>query len=255
MKYALTFLLICCSLFVYPQSDTETDSETDKIDEFDAESKPSPTSELSLYFEKHLSKELIAEAGLTSKRKRLLLTFSFDENDKLTAITNAKNEKLNDEIIKAFKKYPIEKLDLEYFSPFTFYYLQILAYNNGETIINCNTVLISNSHPIFEECKNAKNSEEVKNCNQSLLANYITSNFNINIANKTGIIEAKIYVIFEITPAGTIENLKVKAPNLALELETIKIINTFPLKLYKPGYHHGKVANVKYSLPIKLVLQ
>lgn len=254
MRNFLTFLFVCCSYIAYSQSypDDESETENNKLSTFEEEAKPSLDSELSIYFEKHLSKELIAKSGLTSKRKRLMLTFSFDDKDKLIASTNTKNKSLNDEIIKAFKNYPKEKLVLEYFSPFTFYNLQILEFENGENSIKCNSVLISNSYPIFMECKNSKNSQEVKDCNQSLLANYIAKNFNTNIAKKTGISEAKIYAMFKIAPSGEIEDVKVKAPNPSLELETIKIINTFPFTLYKPGHHHGKPSLIKYSLPIRL---
>ena len=179
MKNLRAFLILFSFYVSYSQSNSVVGSENEnnKIDIFEEESKPSVDSELSLYFEKKLSKELIADAGLTQKRKRLILTFSFDENDKLIASTNAKSKRLNNEIIKAFKKYPKEKLALEYFSPFSYYYLQILEFENGENIIKCNTVLISNSHPVFMECENSKNSEEVKDCNQQLLANFIVSNF------------------------------------------------------------------------------
>ncbi len=257
MKNLRAFLILFSFYVSYSQSNSVVGSENEnnKIDIFEEESKPSVDSELSLYFEKKLSKELIADAGLTQKRKRLILTFSFDENDKLIASTNAKSKRLNNEIIKAFKKYPKEKLALEYFSPFSYYYLQILEFENGENIIKCNTILISNSHPVFMECENSKNSEEVKDCNQQLLANFIVSNFDSSIAKKTGIVEAKIYVMFEITPLGEIGNIRVKAPNPSLELETIKIINTFPFKLYKPGYHHGMPSEIKYSLPLRIVVK
>lgn len=255
MKKLLTIIFVCCTYIAYSQNNIEEDSETEnnKLSSFEEEAKPSADSELSLYFKKHLSQKLISEAGLTSKRKRLILTFSFDAKDRLIATTNTKNKSLNDEIIKAFKNYPREKLNLEYFSPFTYYSLQILQFENGINNIKCNTVLISTSHPIFMECKNSKSSEEVKKCNQNLLANYIAHNFNASIAKKTGVAEAKIYVIFKIAPTGKIEDVKVKAPNPSLELETIKIINTFPFKLYKPGYHQGEPASIKYSLPIRII--
>ena len=250
MKYLLTLFFICYTSIAFSQDSSTVENK--KPDTFDLEAKPSTNSELSLYFEKNLSKNLISEAELTKKRKRLMLTFSFDENDRLVAETNAKSKQLNDAIIKAFKKYPKEKLNLEYDSPFNFYYLQILEFENGENIIKCNTVLIPNSHPILMKCRKSKNSEEVKNCNQSLLANYIITNFNTSIAKKTGIVEAKIYVMFKITPSGKIEDIKVKAPNISLEIETIRIINMFPFELYKPSYHNGKTSSIKYSLPLRI---
>ena len=108
MKNLRAFLILFSFYVSYSQSNSVVGSENEnnKIDIFEEESKPSVDSELSLYFEKKLSKELIADAGLTQKRKRLILTFSFDENDKLIASTNAKSKRLNNEIIKAFKKYP-----------------------------------------------------------------------------------------------------------------------------------------------------
>ena len=103
--------------------------------------------------------------------------------------------------------------------------------------------------PIFPGCYGNSN-EGLKKCMSKFVVNHVKNNFNITIARKSKLKKGtvRISVQFKINKQGYVVDVKVRAPNIELEQETLRVVKAIPRM--QPGLHEGKEVNVLYSLPI-----
>jgi uncharacterized protein YpmB len=106
--------------------------------------------------------------------------------------------------------------------------------------------------PVFPGCEDA---EDQKKCFSDKIAENISEHFDSSIT-KTLDLQAgnkRVYVMFTIDKKGKIVDVKARGPHRALEAEGIRVINNLPQM--QPGKENGKTVNVKYTLPIMIVVE
>jgi outer membrane biosynthesis protein TonB len=107
--------------------------------------------------------------------------------------------------------------------------------------------------PIFPGCEGLSN-KDLKKCLTESVSNHIAENFSTKVTNKLGLMgKQRIHVIFKIDAEGNTTGIKARASHSALEMEAVRVINTFPKMI--PGMHKGKNVTVPYSLPIVFDVQ
>ncbi|MET2983772.1 energy transducer TonB [Aureibaculum conchae] len=107
--------------------------------------------------------------------------------------------------------------------------------------------------PIFPGCENIEKKLQ-KRCLQNQIVKHVSKNFNTKLANEVGLEpgKTKLYVNFEIASDGTIKNAKARGEHKALEEEGIRVIYSLPKMT--PGHHEGNAVDVKYTLPVVLMV-
>ncbi|MGV8946651.1 MAG: M56 family metallopeptidase [Lutibacter sp.] len=106
--------------------------------------------------------------------------------------------------------------------------------------------------PVFPGCEGTE--QELKACLQEKIANYVSANFNSELAKglklKSGL--QKVFVLFTIDKEGNITDIQSRAPHKKLEEEAIRVIASLPKMI--PGKQKGEAVGVKYSLPIAFMV-
>ena len=78
--------------------------------------------------------------------------------------------------------------------------------------------------------------------------------FNTGLGERYGLAGLqRIYTLFEVSPAGVIQNIQIRAPHPGLEKEARRVINLLPE--VTPGKQRGREVTVKYQLPIVFKIQ
>ncbi len=108
--------------------------------------------------------------------------------------------------------------------------------------------------PITIDCNPKLEKEILKKCVENSISSHVNRTFNAGLAYKLGLKSGlyKINVNFIIGINGEIVNIIAEANNKELNNEAIKVINRLPKMA--PGIINGKAVNVKYSLPIALLV-
>ena len=102
--------------------------------------------------------------------------------------------------------------------------------------------------PVFPGCEGL-NEEEAKVCFTKQISKFVNRRFNTGLGEELGLQGTqKIFVQFIITPQGTIDVIKTKAPHKRLEKEALRVIKKLPKMT--PGMQRKRPVPVKYTLPI-----
>ena len=106
--------------------------------------------------------------------------------------------------------------------------------------------------PIYPGCKG--DAKQLELCFSKAMHGHIAKKFHTGLANDLDLQAGKqrIYVNFQINKEGKVENIKAKAPHPVLANEGIRIVKLLPKMI--PAKHKGKPVNVKYTLPITLMV-
>ena len=93
-----------------------------------------------------------------------------------------------------------------------------------------------------------------KDCFTKMVQNHFTKNFDAKMTNELGLESGKkrVFIGFKIDKLGNIIQVVARAPHKKIEEEVIKLINSLPKMT--PGEHNGDKVDVKFSLPILLVI-
>ena len=103
--------------------------------------------------------------------------------------------------------------------------------------------------PRFQGCESFTNNNDVQKCTTEMVSNYVSKNFNRQIAKQNGLTgRQRIQVIFKIDKQGNITGARARAPHPALEKEALRVVNSLPN--FQAGEHNGQPVTVLYSLPI-----
>ena len=107
--------------------------------------------------------------------------------------------------------------------------------------------------PIFPGCEKLEKPLQ-KVCLQKEIQKHIARKFQSDLVYNLGLDPGKkrIYVMFKIDKEGYVVDVKSKGPHKALEREAIDVVKLLPQMI--PGKHKGKNVNVKYTLPITLIV-
>ena len=101
--------------------------------------------------------------------------------------------------------------------------------------------------PTFPGCE-----ENDKNCFNKSIQKHFAQNFNSRLPNQLKLKPGKkrMIMLFRIDKEGNIKDIKVKAPHIKLQAESIRIIKMLPKMI--PGEQDGKPVGVKYTLPMRI---
>ncbi|WP_152285577.1 hypothetical protein [Flavicella marina] len=225
--------------------------------DFKQNSKPSSENEISLFFRNNLPSDVFTKNNLNDLNDKLLIYFSIDSKNNINTIkTNARSKSVNENVVEVFKKIPVEKLNLpEDHHPLNSYTLQVLSYENEQTIVKTSSNLLFTRIPIYKNCEQATNLTEGRKCFSSGISNHINKNFNSALIKNIGLSPGRkrIYCMFTIYPEGTINDIKIQAPHPALKAEAYRCISKLP-KMSYGGVHNGKKVKIRFSLPITLII-
>ncbi|MEP0263493.1 VIT domain-containing protein [Dokdonia sp.] len=106
--------------------------------------------------------------------------------------------------------------------------------------------------PMYPGCEDVISKKE---CVKEKIGSFVRENFRESVyANEQELLPgiARIYVQFEINKKGAVKNIRVRAPNQALEDEATRVIQLLPKM--KPGMQDGKKVSVIYNLPITVTI-
>ncbi len=102
--------------------------------------------------------------------------------------------------------------------------------------------------PVYPGCEGLSQ-EETKKCFGEKISQFITSEFNVKVAEEENISgRQKIGVQFSIGRDGKIKNIKTKNKHLSLRNEAIRVLENLPVMT--PGQQQGVNVSVLYELPI-----
>lgn len=107
--------------------------------------------------------------------------------------------------------------------------------------------------PVFPGCEGTE--IELKACLQENIANYVSANFNSELAKGLKLTPGlkKVFVMFKIDKEGNVTDVQSRAPHKKLEEEAIRVIASLPKMI--PGKQKGESVGVKYSLPIAFMVE
>ncbi len=107
--------------------------------------------------------------------------------------------------------------------------------------------------PRFPGCENLNNDEALV-CFTKKISRFVNRKFNRDLAPELGLEgRQNIYVQFVIDKNGEVADILTKAPHVALEKEAQRIIEKLPKMT--PGMQRNRPVPVKYTLPIRFVVE
>jgi len=247
-------LVLLILLFTTPVSFSQAKSSMefiDKFEEFDYYAKPDKTNKLSAYFRSEMDTRLLKAVKFKqpdARKQRVFLSFQLNSKNEPIAIkVTSPYSELNNNIIVAFKKYDIEKLNIPEINPKNTYLLQIISKANDKIIVNCSTTIIYDRFPVFEGCESVVSYNRMKTCINKQLEKHIVKNM-----SPDEIIKAKVFGYIMLHPRfivdkkGGIKQIKSKAPSVNLTNELNRIVALFP-KAKIPPTRNGNPTNLYYD--------
>ncbi|GAA4810579.1 hypothetical protein [Litoribaculum gwangyangense] len=231
MKKVFSLLLLFCVYLCYSQ--THTNKFKDKYEEFGFYAQPSKFNELSKFFKNHINTDLLKAVKFQKdieNEKRIFLTFRFnDKGDMVNIYATSAYSELNNNIVEAFKKYEIEKLNIPEKSPKNKYVLQIISSEEDIAVINCSSVIVYDRMPVFEGCDSENNYNKIKQCLRRQIESHIISNLSLIEVQKAKLLgEINLKINFTVEANGNIINAHCKGSTEAFNNELDRVIGTLP---------------------------
>lgn len=205
-----------------------------------------PKNGLSQYFKKEIPKRLLKD--ITYSNDLNYITLAFYINKENTAygikINSFRNKDLNEAIIKAFKNYPLESLNIENLEKDKLYYLQVIAKKGNKNIINCSNKIISKKLPSSNSCNDLELYEDIETCLEKDIRKHFYNNINFNLADNLNTDERiSINIDLDINEKGELVLKKIKAPNV-FQKNIEDVVKLYP-NFEKPAIVDGE--NVSHS--------
>lgn len=236
------------------------DSEDGKYEEEVLKSNDSifnPNNDLALHFKKYLNEENLKGLIFRGKQKNISLNFGINKKGQLIEVkTTSKDPKLNNKIVQIFKRFPMDKLNINPTNLLVLYSYNVITRVNDKNVIECNDKPLEMIYPFFnKKCEKSKSPEDLRNCLAQNISAIIKRKFDKDMYSRTKLRgDIRIYALFKIDPTGQIVDVKVRAPNPFLVNETEEILKGIP-KMFKPAYKNGKAMTIKFSLPIRYAIR
>ncbi|MDV7187854.1 hypothetical protein R3X25_11230 [Lutibacter sp. TH_r2] len=216
--------------------------------------KTSLKNKFSTYFQSKIPNSILKLEKLSTNRNSVFIKFTINKKGKLQTIQcTAKNKTVNKKIIEAFKKYPIEKLNLlNIGSPQSIYYLNIIEYNNGKNRISCTHKVRSETPPIISDCSTSKTYDILKKCNKNSISFHINNNIKKYIIKKQLDVKGlRIFTGFKIDNKGLITRIDIRnCPDKIIRDEIVRILKS--INVLAPGLSNQTPKVNYYNVPITL---
>ena len=129
--------------------------------------------------------------------------------------------------------------------------IPFLSFSQSDEIKDVFPLLVVDSPPLFNNCLNFEESEQIK-CFEESINNHISDNLIFpeeSFDSKEG---GRVFVNFTYDKKGSISDINVKGPNENLENEVTRVIKLLP-DLF-PAKKDGKDVAVSYALPVDFFL-
>ncbi|KGL64145.1 hypothetical protein [Polaribacter sp. Hel1_85] len=208
---------------------------------------PNPKNELSKYFKKEIPKKLLNKAGYQRGKNNIILSFKINTENipyNINVSTFGSNELYN-KLKTAFKKYPLEKLNLNELDKKNRYSLQIITKKGNKNIFNCSTKVMVETPAICENCKDLQNFEDLEKCLNIEVKKHFYNTFN---SSKITEDETNIFFQYYIKPDGSIGLKTTKKVSKYLD-EIKRSLSTFS-GIITPSYFNNVLNKPFYSLSI-----
>jgi len=134
---------------------------------------------------------------------------------------------------------------------FLLFCIPFLSFSQSDEIKDVFPLLVVDSPPLFNNCLNFEESEQIK-CFEESINNHISDNLIFpeeSFDSKEG---GRVFVNFTYDKKGSISDINVKGPNENLENEVTRVIKLLP-DLF-PAKKDGKDVAVSYALPVDFFL-
>jgi 3-methyladenine DNA glycosylase Tag len=213
--------------------------------------KTSDSNDLSLYFKSVISNELLQQEVASDVEKYIWLFFGLDKKNRFVDIsTSSKNTELNEQLIKAFKNYPISKLKMpEKVNIFNQFSLKIIALKNANNKFESSNYVVSGTLPVVKGCEKSQSFKALKKCNQRVIRQHISKNLiKNNLSRYLNYGSGKIITMFKISKNSLVTDIEVIAGNEKIKNVIVNALKS--IEILSSGYQNGVPVNVKYALPI-----
>ncbi len=122
-------------------------------------------------------------------------------------------------------------------------------------LLTC-SISFSQSKFITKKCKNASNERIRKNCIINEIQAFVNANYDIAaIATDAKPGKNRIYTRFKIHPTGKIVDIQTKSSSFSLEVEAIRVLESFPYLIPVPVGNNDQIQEDIYTLPIVFEVQ
>lgn len=212
----------------------------------------SSSNKLALHFKKHLDEKELEDILKYVHQKSVFLTFNLDRKNRPINITTTifRREENNEKLVQAFKKFPIEELNIESPDFLDRYSIHLISNINGIKTFECSNRPTVTRPPVFQGCQRSKKYTDLTKCICEKVSNEIYSKFNVDLSQKTNLTgDIRIISQFKVDIKGKIVDIKIKSPNPFLSSEIASILEQMPTAI-SPALHNGKPVTMPFSLPV-----
>ncbi|SDS13457.1 hypothetical protein SAMN05216503_2080 [Polaribacter sp. KT25b] len=235
--------LLLFSLFSFLMSFSQSNESFD----YETLSDPNPKNELSLYFKKEIPRKLLRKVRYLKDKNNILLSFNINKEDKPynIKVSSYGSVDLDNEVKKAFKKYPLEKLNIENLDRKNSYLFQIISKKGSKNIFNCSSIIIIKTPPVCKACEDLDYFEDIENCLEIEFKKHFYNTFNFSIVTEN---ETNIFFECTLNKNGSL-SLKKTKKTIKYSDEIKRTIASFPL-IETPGMLNNKLSKTSYRISI-----
>lgn len=210
---------------------------------FQSLAQPSTESDLANHFKIYLEQNLLKKIdfsklktssyykGISNKKYNYTIRLTFEINKKNKAFNfriHTGDSELDKKVIEIFKKYPLEKLNLNDNAKLGKISVQLFTKENKNIIIKASTFAVIDQLPVLKGCESIAYNSELSRCLYDQIFEYILKNISLeNIAKQDKRGEIVINPRFSIDSNGKIFRVNSIAPNKIIKDELDRIITSF----------------------------
>lgn len=108
--------------------------------------------------------------------------------------------------------------------------------------------------PALPQCKDIANATERDQCTQLEIIKTVQGNAKYPPIAKDAGIQGTVYVYFEVSKEGKVENAVVRrGVDKRLDDEALRSVNSLPR--FEPGRQQGRPVRVQYTIPVKFIIR
>jgi protein TonB len=108
--------------------------------------------------------------------------------------------------------------------------------------------------PTLPNCRNVSDPTARDMCTQKEIITIVQSNAKYPPIAKDAGIQGTVYVYFEVSKEGKVENIQVRrGVSKQLDDEAVRSVKTLPL--FEPGKQQGRAVRVQYTIPVRFTIK
>lgn len=208
--------------------------------------------DLALYFKKHITEKELKNIAFFKKQQDIKISFGINKKGKLVDVkTTLRNIKMNAKLVRLFKKYPLEKLEITASDIKALYRYTIITKSVTKNVIQCNDKPNVSVFPVFnKKCDKSTSDKALRKCFTENISALLKKKFNTKLANKTNLTgKIRMIALIKVDKLGAITVSHVRAPNPFLSNWIEETLNAMSV-VYKPGVFNEEIESTKIGVPI-----